>query len=157
MPNKEVERAIVKTVVGFLNAEKGGTLIIGISDTKEVLGLQPDYSSLKRSDREGPDRDRFEQSFHQILINSIGESRCARWVKAHFCSLNGKDVCVVTVAPSSEPVFPEEDSDGPLYVRVGNSTRPFGPQETLVYARNRWGGGLALPRSHLRRPTSLAG
>src|SRR5690242_9667478 len=29
-PSKEVERAIVKTVVGFLNSENGGTLIIGI-------------------------------------------------------------------------------------------------------------------------------
>lgn len=148
LPNKEIERAIIKTVVGFLNAENGGTLIIGISDAKEVLGLQPDYSTLKRPDREGPDRDRFEQRLHQILINAIGESRCARWVKTRFCSLNGKDVCVVTVAPSSEPVFPEEEAGAPLYVRVGNSTRPLGPQESLAYARDRWGGGLALPRSH---------
>jgi predicted HTH transcriptional regulator len=45
MPNKEMERAIIKALVGFLNAENGGTLIIGVSDTREVLGLQPDYSS----------------------------------------------------------------------------------------------------------------
>ena len=149
-PSKDLERAIVKTVVGFMNSESGGTLIIGISDSKDVLGLQADYGSFKNVK---PDRDGFEQTFRQILIGAVGETRCARWVKTSFCSLQGKELCVVTVAPSSEPVFLEEEAGGQLYVRVGNSTRPFGVQEALAYARDRW-GGLALPRSHARRPTT---
>ena len=54
-PSKDLERIIVKTVVGFLNSENGGTLIIGISDSKEILGLQADYASFKsgKADRDG--------------------------------------------------------------------------------------------------------
>ena len=98
-----------------------------------------------------PDRDGFELKLRNILIAAVGERRCARCVKIRFCSLQGKEICVVTVAPSNEPVFLEEEAGGPLYVRVGNSTLPFGVQEALAYARDRW-GGLALPRSHTRRP-----
>jgi hypothetical protein len=146
--SKDVERAIVKSVVGFLNSEKGGTLIIGISDSKEVLGLQADYAdfgSLK------PDRDGFEQLLRGILIAAIGERRCARWVKTDFCSLQGKELCVVTVAPSSDPVFLKDEAGVQLFVRVGNSTRPFGMQEALTYGRERW-GGFAGPRWSRHRP-----
>ena len=153
-PNKELERAIVKTIVGFMNSENGGTLIIGISDSKEVLGLQSDYDSFKSGK---PNRDGFELKLREMLIAAVGERRCARWVKTRFCSLQGKEVCVVTVAPSVDPVFLDDEAGGQLYVRVGNSTRPFGVQEALAYARDRWGGA-ALPRSHTRRPTArLAG
>jgi hypothetical protein len=149
--NAELERAIAKTVVGFLNSENGGALVIGISDSKEVLGLQADYATFKSVK---PDRDGFELTLRQAIISAVGERRCARWVKIRFCSLQGKELCVVTVAPSSEPVFLEEQGGSQLYVRVGNSTRPFGVREALAYARDRW-GGLSLPRSHTRRPPSI--
>jgi Putative DNA-binding domain len=139
-PTKEVERSIIKAVVGFLNSENGGTLVIGISDAKEVLGLEADYASFRSVKR---DWDGFEQMLRQILINAVGERRCARWVKTRFCSLQGRELCLVIVSPSSDPVFLEEEGSGQLYVRVGNSTRPFGVQEALAYARDRW-GGLAL-------------
>jgi hypothetical protein len=147
--NPDVERAVVKTVVGFLNSENGGTLVVGLSDAKEVLGLQADYVSFKSAK---PDRDGFEQVLHQALIKSIGESRCTRYVKPRFCSLHGKELCVIAVAPSNEPVFLEKEDQ--LYVRVGNSTRPFGVQEALDYARDRW-GGLALVRPHARRTAAI--
>jgi hypothetical protein len=147
--SKDVERAIVKSVVGFLNSEKGGTLIIGISDSKAVLGLQADYATFESVKR---DRDGFEQLLRGTLIPAIGERRCARWVKTDFCSLQDKELCVVTVSPSSDPVFLKDETGAlQLYVRVGNSTRPFGLQEALTYGRERW-GGFASPRWHAHRP-----
>ena len=151
--SKEVERAIVKTVVGFLNSESGGTLIVGISDSKQILGLQPDYATFKSVK---PDRDGFEQTLHGIVIAAVGERRCARWIRTRFCSLQGRDLCVVTVAPASEPVFLEEEGRAQLYVRVGNTTRAFNVQEALAYAGDRW-GGLALLKWHSRQPAALAG
>jgi Putative DNA-binding domain len=136
-PSKEVERAIAKTVVGFLNSTQGGTLVIGLSDTKEILGLDADYSTFTRVKA---DRDGFEQMLHQILINAVGESRCVKGIKTRFCSLQGKELCVIYVSPSSEPVFLKGEGSAQLYVRVGNSTRAFGVQEALDFARDRWGG-----------------
>jgi predicted HTH transcriptional regulator len=83
-PNRQVESAIAKAVVGFLNSESGGTVVIGINDSKEVVGLEADYRSFKNVK---PDRDGFEQMLRQMLINAVGQRRCARLVKTRFCSL----------------------------------------------------------------------
>ena len=45
--NRALEEAVVHTVAGFLN-HAGGTLLIGVSDAGAVVGLQPDYPSLRR-------------------------------------------------------------------------------------------------------------
>jgi len=66
-------------------------------------------------------------------------------IKRRFCSLNAKEVCVIDVAPSSEPVFLKGEGSDQFYVRVGNSTRAFGMEEAFAFARDRW-GGLALHR-----------
>ncbi len=55
--NKQMELQTVKAVAGFLNSEVGGTLAIGVSDQKEVLGLEPDYATF----RDRRSRDGFEQ------------------------------------------------------------------------------------------------
>jgi hypothetical protein len=56
-----MERQVVKAVAGFLNSFEGGTLVIGLNDQNKLLGLEPDYSSL----RTRPNRDRFEQALAQ--------------------------------------------------------------------------------------------
>lgn len=51
-----------------MNAE-GGTLVIGIADDGTVLGIENDFKSLKR-----PDKDGFEQVLRQVLIVFLGPS-----------------------------------------------------------------------------------
>lgn len=149
--NKDLRRPVVKAIVGFLNSEKGGTLVIGMSDTKLLLGLEADYASF---DSVKPDRDGFEQVLDGVLINAIGESLCARNVKPRFCPLQNKELCLVAVAPSNEPVFLEEKGVPTLFVRVGNSTRAFDVQEAIDYARDRWAGP-SFRWPHAPRPAAI--
>ena len=74
-----------------------------------------------------------------MLINAVGESRCVQGIETRFCSLRGQEVCVIVVAPSSEPVFLKGEGSDQFYVRVGNSTRVFGMQEAFDFAQDRWG------------------
>ncbi len=50
--NKQLEKVVVKTLAGFLNAE-GGTLLIGVDDAGAVIGLAGDYEALRKRDRDG--------------------------------------------------------------------------------------------------------
>jgi len=145
-PNTDLEREVVRGVIGFLNSEGGGTLVVGVDDSKQILGLDLDYSTLgKRKNRDG-----FEQKLQQILIDAIGERGCAKWLKVRFCSLQGKDLCVITVRSASEPIFFEEKGkEGSMYVRIGNTTRALSPREAVAYAGARW-GGITLRRPYLR-------
>ena len=45
-----MEHVVVKTVCGFLNAE-GRTLLIGVDDDGQVVGLEKDLSTLGRKPR----------------------------------------------------------------------------------------------------------
>jgi len=149
-PDREMEKVVVKTVAGFLNSYTGGNLIIGLDDKGQVLGLQADYSTLKtRSNRDG-----FEQALRNVLVNAFGEGSCAAWMKASFCSLQDKELCMIKISPATEPMYPKEKGieDSALYVRLGNTTTPLSGREAVAYFRERW-GGVSLRRSYFRRPT----
>ncbi len=74
--SREMEAPVVKAVAGFLNSENGGTIAIGVSDEKKVLGLERDYATFTaRQNRDG-----FEQFLRQSLVNAIGSRCCAQCV-----------------------------------------------------------------------------
>src|ERR1700733_14410999 len=50
--NKELTKTVAKTVAGFMNAH-GGTLLIGVSDGGEVLGIDSDIASLSKKNIDG--------------------------------------------------------------------------------------------------------
>jgi predicted HTH transcriptional regulator len=48
-PNPKMEKIIAKTISAFMNSE-GGTLLIGVDDENNVIGLQDDYETLKKTE-----------------------------------------------------------------------------------------------------------
>jgi predicted HTH transcriptional regulator len=45
---KALRKSITKTIAAFLNT-LGGTLLIGVSDSGNVLGIEPDFAYLQDS------------------------------------------------------------------------------------------------------------
>src|SRR5207302_4047795 len=110
--SKDIEAAVIKTVAAFLNSE-GGVLLIGVDDNKVVLGLAPDYQTLKTK----PNRDGWTLALQQALSQAVGADLYARNIEIGFCDLEGKDVSIVTVKPSRREVLVEEavaDSRGQI-------------------------------------------
>ena len=70
--NKNLEDVIVKSIAGFLNS-KGGTLLIGVNDSGEILGLANDYWSLGSKTKNG-----FEQRLMFIIANAFGKDICSK-------------------------------------------------------------------------------
>ena len=75
--DKNLEHVILKSIAGFLNG-KGGTLLIGVDDYGEILGLANDYWSLKRKTKDG-----FEQRLMLIISNAFGKDICSK-IQASF-------------------------------------------------------------------------
>ena len=71
----------------------GGTLLIGVADDGSIVGLERDYSTLKK-----PDRDGFEQAVMTAIAAKLGADAC-RTVQIVFHSLESKDICRVMVSP----------------------------------------------------------
>jgi|SRR3989344_951593 len=130
--SKEMEKAVIKTIVAFLNSE-GGTLLIGVSDSGEVTGLQRDYETLPKKNRDG-----FENHLSMLIRTMIGLP-FAKYISVKFEKINDMDVCTVSVGESHKPAYLHNSNQKEdFFVRVGNSTQPFSMSETEEYIKTRW-------------------
>lgn len=129
--NKQIELEITKTVAGFLN-HNGGNLLIGVADDGAVLGLEKDYGTLKRKNRDG-----FEQLLMRLVKDKLGADTCAM-VHVMFHGFNGEDVCRVIVEPSHRPVYVQHDGGARYFLRVGNATPELNIKEALEHVKMRW-------------------
>ena len=130
--SKELEKVIMKTIVGFLNAD-GGTLIIGVNDDGKVTGLENDFKALPKKNRDG-----FENHLSMLIKTMIGLS-FSKYVSVKFDKIDGKEICIVNVREGHKPAYLiSGDKKEDFYVRVGNSTQPFSMSETSEYIKTHW-------------------
>jgi len=129
--NKGLEKTVMKSIAGFLNSE-GGKIILGVADNKSIFGLEQDYQTLARSDRDG-----FENHFSQTF-NSIIGVRFRRFLKISFEKIDNKDVCLIEVYPSSEPVYININNSEEFFIRSGNTTSPLPVSKVTDYIKSRW-------------------
>jgi hypothetical protein len=135
--NRKLSEVIVKAIAAFANAQ-GGTLLIGVNDDGEVMGLERDYSALGNIDR-----DKFELHLRNLLNAALGEAFVASKLKVAFPMVNGIEICQVNVFPAQKPVFVEmTDKNGhaaeKFYVRSGNSSQEMTPSEMHGYVSERF-------------------
>jgi membrane protein YdbS with pleckstrin-like domain len=130
--NKEMEHAVLKTIVGFLNT-RGGTLVIGVSDSALVMGLDNDYKSLPKKNHDG-----LENHINMLIKVSIGLA-FAKYINVSFEKIEKKEVCIVSVMESHKPAYLKGgDRTEEFFVRVGNSTQPFSMSEAEDYIKIHW-------------------
>jgi hypothetical protein len=132
--DERLEKRIVVAIAAFMNAD-GGTLLIGVDDDGEPVGLDGDLSLMKK-----PDVDRYQLWLVDLLEATLGKPAATNAVVS-FGKLQGRDVCRVNVRRAGVPVFlhaPKSTVDE-FYVRIGNSSRQLSIQEFDMYRRERWG------------------
>jgi hypothetical protein len=135
--NKKLEEVVVKTATAFANSQ-GGTLLIGVKDDGEVLGLEPDYLSLG-----GVDRDKFELHLRNLLNAALGAAFITSKVKIAFPEVGDMEICRVDVKPSNKPfILKVKDKNGVMqdkfYVRSGNSSQEISLAEMPAYLAERF-------------------
>ena len=128
--NKSLEGVIIKTIAGFMNT-KGGTLLIGLDDSGNILGLEQDYQSLKKKNRDG-----FELQIYQLITNDIGIEFCSL-VDVDFYDFDEKDVCTLRIKVAISPAYVHSRNKTSFYIRTGNSTKPLTIQEAVKYINTR--------------------
>lgn len=131
--NKELERAVMKTITAFLNSE-GGNLLIGVDDKGQLIGLENDIASLPK-----PNTDGFENHFNNLFNGMIGPE-FRRMVKLEFNNINGKTVCLIDIEPGHKPAYLKTGDGEDFYIRTGNVTTPLKMSEVTAYVASwhRW-------------------
>jgi hypothetical protein len=135
------DKAVVKTVGGFLNAEFGGTLLIGVADDGTVYGLEADYRTFSKRGERG-DRDLFGQHLQNLTLGRLGDA-AGTLVGWEFHTVDGADLCRVSVEPADFPVFEGTgDDDRIFWWRYPTGTKPVTDEnERRRIIRRRFGNG----------------
>lgn len=129
-PSKELKAAVVEEIAAMANAH-GGNVIIGVEDgTWEIKGLERDYKLMKDG------RDDFELQLNREIANRTGRLLAAGYTTVEFEEIDGKEVCLIRVDPSPQPVYFNTDDGDEFYVRMGTSAEPLNMQETEEYIRD---------------------
>ncbi len=129
--NKKLEFVIGKTIAAFLNSE-GGTLIIGVDDNNNILGLDKDFKTLAK-----PNIDGFELHLRQVIKKYLGQS-FEKYLKISFPKIDNKEICVIKILRSGKPVFVEFEGKDYFFVRIGNSSIPKNRAEQSEYEKLHW-------------------
>jgi len=131
--NKVLETVIIKTIAGFMNSSSGGTLLIGVDDDGQVIGLENDFLTLKKQNRDG-----YEQTLISLISAKLGADVC-RFVEILFYQIEGKDICRVIIAPGPRPVYSDQGNNIlKFFVRTGGGTRELNIREAMDYIADRW-------------------
>jgi len=129
-PDWNIEHAVLKTIVAYLNTD-GGVLLVGVSNNGEVLGIKNDGF---------PNEDRFLLHFKQLIKQHIGLNY-APMIEYTPVPVNGKKVLEIDCKKSDEAVFLKPDkNDEEFYIRIGPSSERLTGSKLIEYV-NRWYNG----------------
>ena len=129
--NRALEMVIIKTLAGLMN-NKGGNLLIGISDSGEALGLRHDYASLRKKNRDG-----YEQFIIGLISTHLGADLCVN-ASVFFQNFSSEEICRVVVAPSVYPVYSKNGEKTQFFLRTGSGTRELNVKEAFEYITHHW-------------------
>lgn len=148
--DKTMEEVILKIVAAFLNSE-GGTLLIGVADDGQIVGLQHDYKTVKPQQN----RDGYERFLTELLLQNNFGLDLSDLIKFSFHIIEQKEVCKVTISKSPRPVYltvknkqdqQEKQKQGQqekqFWIRCGNSTRQLNVSDAVAYCMRRFQGSL---------------
>ncbi|WP_129596556.1 GmrSD restriction endonuclease domain-containing protein [Methanohalophilus profundi] len=121
-----MELAVLKTLAGFLNTN-GGTLIIGVADDGESVGI--DVDSFQNEDK---------MSLHLVnIVKSRMGPHAMTSIHPHFEDYNGSRIMVLKCDAATAPIFVNDNGTERFYIRTGPSTTELQPSQTQEYIKQR--------------------
>ncbi|CAN5618247.1 DEAD/DEAH box helicase family protein [soil metagenome] len=127
-PDAKMEHAALKTIAGFLNSPDGGTLLIGVNDDGQVLGIGSDQFASE---------DKMNLHLVNLIKARLGTASMLN-IKPHFEDSQHKRVLVVDCLPSATPIYLKNGSSEEFYIRAGASSAALSASEMTDYIRQRY-------------------
>lgn len=129
--NKALQKQVLKTLAAFMNSD-GGTLVIGVTDDKEIIGLEHDLKLVQNS------LDAFENRLLSVFSSAIGAPYSLHCKMRFPDAQDAKKVCVIDVTAAKEPVFVDFQGQHEFFIRRGNATVSLNASEQHTYIRQRF-------------------
>jgi serine/threonine protein kinase len=122
-----VGRKVLETVAAFHNTF-GGTLVIGVSDDRKVVGIENEYPPVSSP------RDGWRLAFDDVISRHLGGDAMSS-IDLHLEPWDGHTIAIVRCTQRREPTW----LDGDLHVRRTASTEKLCARDALGWCRDHWG------------------
>ncbi len=122
-----IENASLKTIVAYINTN-GGTLIVGVNDDGEAIGLDPDR--FKNSDK---------ALLH--LTASIKQRigpKYMRFIHSRFEQIQDMEILRIDVNPGCSPAYLIDGQEDAFYIRTGPSSTRLRVRRIYDYIQERF-------------------
>lgn len=123
----KMQLTVLKTIAGFLNS-KGGTLLIGVADNGDILGLGADGFSSE---------DKMQLHLVNLVKDRIGEVFLP-YIHAHFEEQDEQRVLAIYCERGPKAAFVKDGGQQRFYVRGGNATAELQGSSITDYVRQRF-------------------
>lgn len=134
--DKKLETVVLKSISAFSNW-KGGTLIIGVGDDGEILGLDHDYRSLNGT------KDDFELHLRNLINKTFGKVFATTEINITFPTIYETEICKINISKGNRPLYLEIINNNgqkieKFYVRSGNTSQDLALSEISEYIKSRF-------------------
>jgi len=123
----DIGRKVLETIAAFHNTS-GGTLVIGVSDDRKVVGIEDEYPPVSSP------RDGWRLAFDDTVSRHLGGDAMSS-IDLRLEPWDGHTIALVRCRPRREPTW----LDGDLYVRRTASTEKLCARDALAWCRDHWG------------------
>lgn len=121
--DRKVEYSALKTIAAFLNS-KGGTLLIGVNDSKEIIGTHKDNFA---------GTDKFSLHITNLIKSKLGKNAVSL-IKIEFMEINKKIIIKIECKKGNKPFFlKSSDNEEEFYIRAGPSSVQIKGSELIEY------------------------
>ena len=125
--DKKIEHSVLKTLTAYLNSD-GGTLLVGVDNNGEILGLEQDGF---------PDNDKLNLYFTNLIKQHIGPEYLP-FIKYDIIKHDGKDILRIDCNKSHKHVFLKNEGEEEFYIRNGASSAKLTGSALIDYISNKF-------------------
>lgn len=121
-----LKKIIAEVMAAFMNSS-GGTLLVGIDDTKQVLGVERDYECFTVKNW-----DNWSQTFANLINTYLGKD-FASLIHLQKVEHQGKTVARIDVRRGIKPVYVNGNGGPEFWIKVTNTKQKLNVQEAASY------------------------
>jgi len=122
-----IEFSCMRTIAGFLNTQ-GGTLVIGVSDNGDPVGIGVDGF---------PNEDKMLLHLDNLVKTRLGP-QFAMYIHPRFEDYKGTRVVAVDCLPATSAVYLKEGEIDRFFIRAGASTSELNMSQAQAYIKQRF-------------------
>jgi predicted HTH transcriptional regulator len=126
-PDERMQMGVLKTIAAFLNVA-GGTLLIGVNDAGDAVGLKADAF---------PNDDKMSLHLVNLIRDRIGELFLP-YVHPEFVEYDGQTILSVRCERGPKPAFVKDGSSQKFFVRAANATAELSGTALIEYSTQRF-------------------